>query len=409
MGCNITSAINLVCKSLLFLALGLLLLGTTVVAESLSSAKPEEVGMSGERLDHIAEVVAKAMEEEETPGAVVLVGRQGKLVYERSFGYKTVSPDEDLSVETVFDMASLTKVIATATSVMILVEEGKVSLSDYVADYIPEFGKRRKSRITVLQLLTHFSGLRPDVDLDVEWQGYDKAIELACAERPIEKPGEEFIYSDINYFVLGEIVRRVSGKPLDEFAKERIFEPLGMKDTGFNPPSEMLSRIAPTEARDGTMLIGQVHDPTAFRMGGVAGHAGLFSTVHDTAIWAQMMLNGGEYNGVRILSPLGVLKMTTPQSPAGNLDWRGLGFDIETRLSTNRGDLYPVGSYGHTGFTGTSLWIDPYTESFVVLFSSRLYPKGAGSVVSLRRKVASVVAASIIDVPKEREHYFSRY
>jgi CubicO group peptidase (beta-lactamase class C family) len=290
------------------------------------------------------------------------------------------------------------------------VEDGKITLGDPVEEHIPEFGRRGKKNVTIQHLLTHFSGLRPDLDLNIPWDGYDKAIDLACRERLVRPAGKEFIYSDINYFILGEIVRRVSGKPLDQFVAERVFGPLGMLDSGFNPEGEALARVAPTEKKkNGEMRKGEVHDPTAFRMGGVAGHAGLFSTVDDIAVWAHMILGGGVYDGVRVLSPLSVLKMTTPQSPVGDVDWRGLGFDIETRFSTTRGDLFPVGSFGHTGFTGTSVWIDPFSECFVILFTSRLYPDGEGDVVLLRRKIASVVAASMIDIPLERSHYFLRY
>jgi CubicO group peptidase (beta-lactamase class C family) len=197
--------------------------------------------------------------------------------------------------------------------------------------------------------------------------------------------------------------------PLDQFARERVFLPLGMSDTGFKPQARKLERVVPTEKVNGSFLRGEVHDPTARRMGGVAGHAGLFSTADDAAAWGQMVLQGGIYGELRLLSPLSVLRMTSPQTPPDQPDWRGAGFDIETRFSTTRGDLFPVGSFGHTGFTGTSIWIDPFTESLVVLFTSRLYPNGEGDVVPLRRKVASVVAASLEDVPLDRRYRFIRY
>ncbi len=381
-----------------------LLLLNPLQAQVLSSGKPEDVGMSSKRLAQLDEVIETSIAQEETPGAVVLVARQGRIVYRKSFGHRALIPrQEAMTLDTLFDVASLTKVLATATSILILVEEGKVSLTDRVSQYLPPFAQKGKDPITVVQLLTHYSGLRADLDLDQPWEGYETAIELAFQEKPISPPGEQFIYSDINYIVLAEMVREVSGQTLNEFAAKRIFLPLGMTKTRFLPPPQVHDQIAPTDFRDGQLLRGIVHDPTTARMGGVAGHAGVFSTVEDTAIYAQMILNGGLYNGVRILSPLSVLQMTTPQSPVGATDWRGLGFDIRTPFSGPRGDLFPVGSVGHTGFTGTSLWIDPVSEVFVILFTNRVHPDGEGSVISLRKRVASVVAASVMDLPSAKE------
>lgn len=360
-------------------------------------AKPKTVGMSEERLARLDEVVRSAIACGETPGAVVLVARRERVVYKKAFGHRAVVPRrEPMTVDTVFDVASLTKVLATATAIMILVEDGKISLSEPVKAYLPDFARHGKSKVTLLHLLTHYSGLRPDLDLDQPWSGYETALEKAYQERLEAAPGEQFVYSDINYFVLAEIVRKTSGKNLHDFTTERIFKPLGMNQTGFNPPAERVPRIAPTLVRDGKMLRGQVHDLTASRVGGVAGHAGLFSTVEDLAIFAQMILNGGVYRNKRVLSPLSVVKMTTPQSPPGKDDWRGLGFDVRTAFSSTGGDLFPVDSFGHTGFTGTSVWIDPSTQTQVILFASRLHPEGEGDVTGLRKKVASVVAASIV-------------
>ncbi len=377
-----------------------LLLLNPLQAQVLSSGRAEDVGMSSERLARLDEVLDTSITEKETPGAVLLVARRGKVVYRKALGRRALIPRrEAMTLETVFDVASLTKVLATAPSILILVEEGKVSLTDRVSKYLPRFAQNGKDPITVVQLLTHYSGLRPDLDLDEPWEGYETALELAFQEKPIAPPGERFIYSDINYIVLAEIVREVSGQYLNEFSAQRIFSPLGMTKTRFLPPPQVHDQIAPTDFRDGRLLRGVVHDPSTARMGGVAGHAGVFSTVEDTAIYAQMILNGGRYNGVRILSPLSVLQMSTPQSPVGASDWRGLGFDIRTPFSGPRGDLFPVGSFGHTGFTGTSLWIDPFSEVFVILFTNRVHPDGEGNVISLRKRVASVVAASIMDLP----------
>ncbi len=377
-----------------------------VQAQVLTSGSPQEVGMSGERLSRIDGIVHSAIERNEVPGAVVLVMRRGKIVYRKAFGDRAQVPvREPMTEDTIFDVASLTKVMATATSIMILVEDGRVSLSDPASNYLPRFAKHNKGSITLLQLLTHYTGLRPDLDLNDPWQGYETAMERVYREQLLVLPGEKFIYSDINYLILAEIVRQVTEEPLHVFSSRRIFKPLGMSETGFMPSSELQVRIAPTEFREGRMLRGEVHDPTASRMGGVAGHAGLFSTPDDTALYAQMILNRGRYRGVRILSPLSVLKMSTPQSPDGEQDWRGIGFDIRTPLSANRGDLFPIGSFGHTGFTGTSLWIDPYSEVAVLIFTSRLHPDGQGNVTPLRKRVASVVAASLIETPSLRKHY----
>jgi uncharacterized protein YbbC (DUF1343 family) len=303
-----------------------------------------------------------------------------------------------MTPDTIFDLASLTKVIATTTAVMQLVERGMISLEDPVADYWPEFKAHGKEDITVRELLTHYSGLRPDLDLKLEWSGYETALPMIVEETPVAVPGTRFIYSDINFETLGEIVRRVSGQPLEVFCAQNIFQPLGMKDTFFSPPPAVHDRIAPTQyqlGETGKMLWGEVHDLTAYNMGGVAGHAGLFSTADDLAIFAQMLLNGGTYAGARVLSPLSVEKMTTPQAPPDAMILRGLGWDIDSPYASNRGELYPLGSYGHTGWTGTSIWIDPVSRTYVILLTNRVHPDGKGDVVGLRTRVASVVAAAL--------------
>lgn len=385
-----------------FLSAGTLL----AQASTLTPGAPAEAGMSARRLDRLDAVIESAIREGNTPGAVVLVARQGKIVFLRAYGRRMLTPEvRPMTPDTIFDMASMTKIMATAPSIMKLVEEGRLALTDRVAHYIPEFAQNGKGKITLLQLLTHYSGLPPDLDLKEQWSGYAKAIEMACAEQLAQPPGEKFIYSDINYIVLGEIVHRTSGQSLAEFAKSRIFEPLGMKDTKFHPEEALRSRIAPTQRRGGRLLWGEVHDPTANRMGGVAGHAGLFSTARDTAVYAQMILNGGEYAGRRILSPLGVVALSTPQTAPYQDAWRAAGFDVRSPYSTARGDLFPIGSFGHTGFTGTSLWIDPFSRTLVVLLTNRVHPDGKGSVISLRKKVASIVAGSILKLPRWQELY----
>jgi uncharacterized protein YbbC (DUF1343 family)/CubicO group peptidase (beta-lactamase class C family) len=363
--------------------------------------------MSSTQLAHIREAVETEIARKQLPGAVVLAGRQGKVVWRRAYGNRALEPQaEPMTVDTIFDLASLTKVVATATSIMILVERGQVRLGDPVARYIPEFAEMGKRNITVEQLLTHRSGFMPDNDIKDYEQGPAKAFENIWHLAPIAEAGSRFIYSDVNYIVLAELLRRVSGKPLDEFTAENIFRPLGMKDTGFKPAARLQPRIAPTEQRGERWMRGEVHDPRAYLLGGVAGHAGVFSTADDLAVYCQMILGRGEYRGVRVLSPLGVARMTEARASGGNAtdgNARGLGWDVATAYSSNRGDLFPLGSFGHTGFTGTSIWIDPASETFVVFLSNRVHPrldpKQPADVNSLRGRIASIVAASIIAPP----------
>lgn len=374
------------------LTAGLLILSSA----SCASEPPAATAFDPSVVSRLDDVIATAIREGSAPGAVVLAESRGQRIVRKAYGDRAVLPQrEAMTIDTIFDMASLTKVLATAPAVMILVEQGRLALTDRVSSYLPEFAQQGKESIRLVDLMTHYSGLRPDLDLDEPWQGYDEALRRAYAETPLAPPGERFVYSDINYFLLAEIVRRVSGQSLDAFCRERIYRPLGMSDTFFGKDETRLGRIAPTQEIDGTLLRGVVHDPTSRRMGGVAGHAGLFSTVDDTARFARMILGKGELDGVRILSPLGVEAMTRPQSPPDRPLLRAIGFDISSPYDTVRGDLFPPGSFGHTGFTGTSLWIDPGTETFVILFTSRLHPDGKGSVVGLRKRVASVVAASL--------------
>jgi uncharacterized protein YbbC (DUF1343 family)/CubicO group peptidase (beta-lactamase class C family) len=375
----------------------------------LALAAPESVGMSGERLAKIDEAVLASIERAETPGAVVLIGRQGRIVYHKAFGDRAVVPRrEPMTLDTIFDLASLTKVIATATSIMMLVERGKVSLADPVSLYVPEFGKNGKERITVEQLMTHRAGLPPDNEI-ADYVGVTiDPLKMIYELQPSYEPGSRFVYSDVGYIVAAEIIRRASGKGVDEFARENIFAPLGMKDTRFRSISNLKAelsndaqsqeRIAPTESREGRMMRGEVHDPRSYEMGGVAGHAGLFSTAADVAIFCQMILNKGEYGGARILAPYTIERMISAHSlPTSQM--RGIGWDVNTSFSSNRGDLFPVGTFGHTGFTGTSIWLDPASQTFVVLLANRVHPKGKGDVTRLRSFVASIVAGAITAPP----------
>jgi uncharacterized protein YbbC (DUF1343 family) len=373
----------------------------------------EAAGLDLARLDRLDAVVEDAIQDKLLPGAVVVIGRADRVVWQKAYGHRALVPDaEPMTLDTMFDLASLTKVVATTTAVMLLVEEGQLRLSDRVASFIPGFERHGKGRITIGDLLTHVSGLRPDLDLDEDWVGYDTAIELAVEEVPADSPGRRFVYSDINFFLLAEIVARISGERFDDFVRSRIFGPLGMRDTTFNPPASLVPRIAPTQpctpygwpcdVPGARMLRGVVHDPTARRMGGVAGHAGLFSTAADLAVFARMLLGGGAADGTRVLSPLTVARMTSPATPVGETNARGLGWDFDSSFSSNRGELLPLGSFGHTGFTGTSLWIDPATGLFVVFLSNRVHPDGKGDVTPLRARVATIAAAALTaPVPAE--------
>lgn len=406
---------NLVIVSLLALALTVSA-RPNELTHRLKAINPAQVSVSLQKLQAIDVEVNREIAQHHLPGAVVLVARNGGVVWRKAYGSRALEPArEAMTADTVFDLASLTKIVATATSIMILVERGKVKLSDPLSNYIPEIKGEGRERITLELLLTHRAGYAPDFDLKDRWNGYDQAIKRLIQEPLRNPPGAKFVYSDINYIALGEVVHRVSGLTLDQFARQNIFLPLGMRDTGFRPSSNLRRRIAPTEQRRGQLsylgdkpqdseedankwLRGEVHDPTSYRMGGVAGHAGLFSTADDLAIYCQMILNGGEYHGVRILAPLSVAEMTRPRL-VNDRGWtRGLGWDINSSFSTNRGDLFPLGSFGHTGFTGTSFWIDPASKMFVVFLSNRVHPDGKGDVAALRGRVASIAAGAVTDI-----------
>ncbi|MDR3678210.1 MAG: DUF1343 domain-containing protein [Acidobacteriota bacterium] len=383
-------------------------LGIMILVAMAAQAAPD---LNEKRLEGIAPVVESAVRAQKIPGAVVLIGHEGQVVYRKAFGQSSLVPERRaMTVPTIFDMASVTKVIATTTAVMQLVEQGKIVLSAPVSDYWPEFKQNGKELVTIRELMTHYSGLPPDLPLKPAWTGYDTAMKMIVAAKLNVPPGTRFIYSDINFETLGEIVRRVSGEPLDVYCAEHIFKPLGMKDTLFTPPVSLRGRIAPTQYEHGTsgpVLLGVVHDPTSRFMGGVAGHAGLFSTADDVSIFAQMLLNGGTYNGVRILSPLSIEKMTEPQTPPNKMVLRGLGWDLDSPFVSNnggrvgdlyisnRGELFAVGSYGHTGFTGTSIWIDPVTKTYVIVLTNRVHPNGKGEVAGLRTAVATLVAGAL--------------
>jgi uncharacterized protein YbbC (DUF1343 family)/CubicO group peptidase (beta-lactamase class C family) len=344
------------------------------------------------RLSVLDSVVESAIASHDIPGAVLLVGHDGRVIYRKAFGNRSLEPTRSpMSADTIFDIASLTKVVATTTAIMQLEQQGKIRLNDPVVKYIPEFGQNHKDDISIRDLLTHFSGLPGDLDLSHPWAGRDVGYSMAFSSMPVAPAGARFIYSDINFIVLAAVVERVSVIPFDSYCAQNIFSPLGMDHTRFRPPAEWLGTIAPTQYDErGQMLQGVVHDPTARRMGGVAGHAGVFSSADDLAKFAQALLDGNS-----VLSALAIKKMTSPQQPPNAPLLRGFGWDIDSPYSSNRGELLPVGSFGHTGFTGTSLWIDPTTRTYIILLTNSVHPRGKGSAISLRGKVATAVAAAI--------------
>jgi uncharacterized protein YbbC (DUF1343 family)/CubicO group peptidase (beta-lactamase class C family) len=364
----------------------------------LCSASPPPVfsddpALHKEQLSSIASIVDKAVNEGKTPGAVVVVGNSRGIYYHRAFGYRSLKPEKvPMTEDTVFDLASLTKVVATTTAVMQLVEKGKLSLDAPVSRYWPAFRKNGKARITIRHLLTHYSGLRADLKMRPKWTGYRTALRKIIADKPVNPPGSSYLYSDINFEILGEVVRRVSHLRLDSYCARHIFGPLGMKDTGFRPDRSRIRRTAPTEYREGKLICGEAHDPSCYAMGGISGHAGLFSTGSDLSVFAEMMLNGGKSGKVRIIKSSTVEHMTIPQSPPGGKKLRGLGWDIEPPFASNAKELFPVGAYGHLGYTGTSLWIDPVTDTFIIILTNRLHPDGGGDLKDMRAAIRTAVS-----------------
>jgi CubicO group peptidase (beta-lactamase class C family) len=340
--------------------------------------------------------IESAIASNKCPGGVLWLERNG-TAYHKAFGNRALVPKrEPMTEDTIFDAASLTKVVATTPAVMLLIQRGELQLDAPVRTYLPEFTGDGRELVTVRELLTHTSGLPPDIETKTDWHGQAEAIKKACAEKLESPPGAVFKYSDINFILLGEIVQRVSKTPLEVFVQREVFGPLKMTDTGYLPPREKLPRIAPTEVVDGKPWRGVVHDPTSRHMGGVAGHAGLFTTAADLARYARMLLNLGELDGVRIFKPETVRLMTSVQTPPQLSVKRGLGWDIDSPYAGPRGNIFPIGSYGHTGWTGGSLWIDPYSKTFVIFLSNRNHPTEAGNVIALRRKLGTLAAEAII-------------
>lgn len=328
------------------------------------------------------------------PGAAVLVGHQDAIAFEKAYGNRSVEPEvEAMTPETVFDLASLTKVVATTPAVMLLVQKGRLKLDDPVSKYLPAFGQAGKMKVTLRQLLVHYSGLPADLRQTRRRRITSKnALARIYQTRPVAPPGQRFIYSDLGFVVLGKLVEKVTGQSLSQFAQENIFSPLAMASTGFLPRPEVIPNIAPTERlKEGGMLRGQVHDPLASKLGGIAGDAGLFSTARDLARFCQMLLRRGSLNGAQVFRPDTVALMTSPQSPDGKPNIRGFGWDIQSTYSSVKGSYFSPASYGHTGYTGTSLWIDPETQTFLIILTNRVHPDGKGNVRELRTELANIV------------------
>jgi uncharacterized protein YbbC (DUF1343 family)/CubicO group peptidase (beta-lactamase class C family) len=386
---------------IIFASLALLLsLAANCAAAAIPASPCREPGQ--EQLAAIAGLVETEIQAGRIPGAVVLVGNRDRVLYRQAFGFKALLPEKQpMTVDTVFDLASLTKVVATTTAIMQLNQQGRLYLDAPLARYWPAFATNGKGRITVRQLLTHYSGLRPDIPEKPPWRGYAQGLGRILAERPTCAPGSRYIYSDINFEILGELVRRISGEPLNEYCQKRIFAPLGMTDTLFLPPPGMSDRIAPTQnpKNQDTARICDAHDPTCSRMGGVAGHAGLFSTADDLAIFARMLLGMGTYNGQEILASAQVALMTTPQSPAGGEKVRGLGWDLGPVFATNPEELPPYGLYGHKGYTGTELRIDPVNGLYLIILTNRVYLNGKGDAKPLRTQIGELLARAIGPLP----------
>jgi CubicO group peptidase (beta-lactamase class C family) len=377
----------------------LLASGCAAVAPGLPAIE-QQFDMAG--LARIDSAIGAVLARRGMPGAVFHVEHKG-AAYQRAYGKLSYEADASpVTTATVYDAASLTKVIATAPSVLLLAEQGKIDLEAPLIQYFPQCANGGKDTITIRHLLTHTSGLPAGLPATPPWSGEDAARTLACQQKVTDAPGTLFRYSDVNYVLLGLLVHQVSGVPLDAFARQHIFTPLKMHDTGFRPLLRMdVARIAPTQqaAPAGAFLQGVVHDPTARRMDGVAGSAGLFSTVGDIARYARMVLQGGELDGVRVLSRASIALLTTRQSRAPVPVQRGMGMDIDSPFARPRGTVYPVGSFGHTGFTGCFLWIDPQSQSFTVFLSNRVLPDDKSNILALYGELGTLAAQALRQVP----------
>jgi len=356
-------------------------------ADKAASSTPAELREGIDRL------VTEALSQGKLPGCVVVIGRKSGVVYSGAFGSRALLPKkEPMTEDTIFDLASLTKPLATATALMVLADQGRVDLDERVSHYLPTFAARGKGGITLRQLLTHVSGLPSETPVGDYEHGRAEAIRRIAALSLKAAPGAKFAYSDIGFLILEEVIRHVTGTDLATFAASSIFRPLGMNDTGFLPPDKDRARVAPTEQRKGAWMRGEVHDPRAFRLGGVAGNAGLFSTAQDLARYARMLLGSGALEGARILSARATAQMLAPHDLPGGI--RALGWDMQSAYSTNRGTSFSRRAVGHGGYTGTSLWIDPENDLFVIFLSNRLHPDGKGSINAIASAIATLAGST---------------
>ncbi len=387
----------------------IILYSVTLFAQLLPQAAPETQGLDPQRLQQVDTVINTAVASHDIPGAVLLVSRNDYVVYRKAYGYRELIPvKKKMTVKTVFDLASLTKPIATATSAMILVDRGQLRLLDKVKDFFPDFipwvddSTHAKTDIRIIHLMTHTSGLPPYAPVETLKKEYgapnpDSLLAYIARAPRHHAPGAYFKYSCLNFITLQRIIEKVSGQSLKAFSQENIFKPLHMQKTQMQPQGALAQSCAATQLQpDGKPLIGVVHDPLArVMMGCVSGNAGLFSNADDMALFGAMMLNGGVWNGVRVLSPAAVRTMTA--IPKGFEQFgRGLGWDLASAYSSNKGDLFSAQAYGHTGYTGTSMVLDPETHTVVILLTNRVHPYDKGHVVRLRSLVANVVAGAIV-------------
>jgi CubicO group peptidase (beta-lactamase class C family) len=365
----------------------------------ITAAEPSSVGMKptlGATLDSIVRV---GLAEHAAPGAVLAVGRYGRLVHLKAYGrLDTAISSAPVDVNTMFDMASLTKVIATTTAAMMLEEQGQLDLDRTVASYLPGFNAPDKAAITMRMVLTHRGGLEAFAALFRTFKGREQYLEQINL-RPLKSvPNTEMVYSDWDMILTQLVIERITGMTLDRYVAEKIFQPLGMTSTMYTPPAALKPRIAPTEVvpERGGLVWGEVHDENAFAIGGVAGHAGLFSSAPDLSIFVEMLLNGGQYNGVQLLKPATIARWTSVQGKGSS---RALGWDTPSNNSS-AGHYFSPRSFGHTGFTGTSIWVDPTRDLFVILLTNRVNPtRNTTRVFALRRAVADAVQQSIVDAP----------
>ena len=385
------------CKSIMIL-MWMLLLGAPAAA-ALPRVEPDAVGLDAIKLATMDAIVAEGIAAKKMPGCVVCIGRHGKIAWLKAYGNKALEPGVvAMTTDTVFDMASITKPVATASSILLLIERGQLSLADKVSTLIPEFAVHDKQEITIRDLLIHQSGLIPDNDMADYQHGPAAAMQKIYGLKLQNPIGTKFVYSDVNFILLADLIQRISGLSVHEFTQKEIFGPLGMTETGYLPREELKLRAAPTQRRNDRWLQGEVHDPRAFQLGGVAGHAGLFSTADDLAIYATMLLGVGTFGETQIFTPQTVLLMSRDYQVTSGI--RGLGWDKQTGFSSNKGDFLSPSAFGHGGFTGTVLWIDPKLDLFFVFLSNRVHPDGKGAVNPLAGKLATIMGSAIIDVPR---------